>query len=152
MDRDYSSNKVTFKQQRYLTDYSEEEKSDDDHVYKWWIPINYEIEGGSFGKTHSMFWLDPNAKDLKKTTEISGIENDKALIVNVQQTGYYRVNYDDKNWELIAKTLQVDPDKIHLVNRGQIMDDAFNLARSGLLKYEVRILIVLTFNFSRVFI
>ena len=27
----------------------------------------------------------------------------KALIVNVQQTGYYRVNYDLKNWNMITK-------------------------------------------------
>ena len=47
-----------------------------------------------------------------------------------------RVNYDKENWRLIAKTLLNNHTAIHVVNRAQIMDDAFNLAKSGLLDYD----------------
>lgn len=62
---------------------------------------------------------------------------DKAVIFNVQETGYYRVNYDKQNWELIIKQLNEDHTKIHVINRAQIIDDAINLARSGLLDYTI---------------
>ena len=53
------------------------------------------------------------------------------------QIGYYRVNYDEKNWKLIIKQLNEDHTKIHVINRAQIIDDALNLARVGQLKYEL---------------
>ena len=51
--------------------------------------------------------------------------------------GYYRVNYDEENWRLIIKQLNADHTKIHVINRAQIIDDALNLARNGLLRYEL---------------
>ena len=49
----------------------------------------------------------------------------------------FRVNYDKRNWELLAKQLVRDHRAIHVINRAQILDDAFNLAKSGMLDYEV---------------
>ena len=53
--------------------------------------------------------------------------------------GYYRVNYDEENWKLIIKQLNEDHTKINVINRAQIIDDALNLARVGLLKYDLAI-------------
>ena len=50
---------------------------------------------------------------------------------------FNRVNYDEKNWKMIIKQLNDDHMKIHVINRAQIIDDAINLARSGLLSYEI---------------
>lgn len=48
------------------------------------------------------------------------------------------MNYDDTNWGLIAEYLASENfEKIHVINRAQIVDDAFNLARSGRLNYSV---------------
>ena len=47
------------------------------------------------------------------------------------------MNYDEQNWKLIIKQLNEDHTKIHVNNRAQIIDDALNLARVGLLKYEI---------------
>ncbi|XP_029178026.1 aminopeptidase N-like isoform X4 [Nylanderia fulva] len=50
------------------------------------------------------------------------------IIVNVQQIGYYRVNYDDENWRRISDYLYYDDfTTIHVLNRAQIIDDAFHL-------------------------
>ena len=37
---------------------------------------------------------------------------------------------------MLAKQLKADHRAIHVVNRAQIMDDALNLAKSGLLDYK----------------
>lgn len=48
------------------------------------------------------------------------------------------MNYDLTNWGLIAEYLaSEDFENIHVINRAQILDDAFNLARSGRLSYSV---------------
>lgn len=51
--------------------------------------------------------------------------------------GYYRVNYDVKNWKMIIDQLERDHLQIHVINRAQLIDDALNLARVGLLDYEL---------------
>lgn len=51
--------------------------------------------------------------------------------------GYYRVNYDKTNWQLIINQLKTNFESIHILNRAQLLDDAFNLARSGRLSYQV---------------
>ena len=52
-------------------------------------------------------------------------------------SGYFRVNYDQRNWQLLTRTLMNDHTLISVVNRAQIMDDALNLAEAGILDYEV---------------
>ena len=52
-------------------------------------------------------------------------------------SGFYRVNYDQRNWKLIMEQLKEDHTKIHVINRAQLMDDAFNLARVGRINYDL---------------
>lgn len=58
-------------------------------------------------------------------------------IFNIQSIGLYRVNYDIDNWVALIKQLNDSPSSIHVLNRAQLIDDAFNLARSGQLDYSV---------------
>ena len=37
----------------------------------------------------------------------------------LQETGFYRVNYDRRNWEMIIEQLKRDHTKIHVINRAQ---------------------------------
>ena len=41
------------------------------------------------------------------------------------------------NWHLISQQLRSNHEKISILNRAQIMDDAFNIARTGQLVYGV---------------
>lgn len=54
-------------------------------------------------------------------------------------SGYYRVNYDVTNWQLLANYLQSPQtfSKIAPTNRAQIVDDALTLARAGKLDYRI---------------
>jgi aminopeptidase N len=51
--------------------------------------------------------------------------------------GYYRVNYDAANWNLIINELLTNHDNIPPLNRAQLLDDALNLARAGKLPYSI---------------
>ena len=39
------------------------------------------------------------------------------MMVNLQGTGYYRVNYDEANWLALANVLSTDHTMIHRLNR-----------------------------------
>lgn len=52
--------------------------------------------------------------------------------------GYYRVNYDLVNWDRLALFLnKEDHTSIHVLNKAQLLDDAFHLARYGVIPYHV---------------
>ena len=57
--------------------------------------------------------------------------------------GYYRVNYDSRNWQMLTKQLMDNHTAIPVINRAQIMNDALNLAEAGQLDYET------AFNLTR---
>ena len=42
---------------------------------------------------------------------------------------YYRVNYDQDNWDALADTLRDAHTTIDRQNRAQLIDDSFNLGR-----------------------
>uniref|UniRef100_A0A8B9LDC1 Aminopeptidase n=1 Tax=Astyanax mexicanus TaxID=7994 RepID=A0A8B9LDC1_ASTMX len=52
------------------------------------------------------------------------------LLANINCTGYYRVNYDEENWYKLIDQMETDHHDIPLISRGQLIDDAFNLARA----------------------
>lgn len=64
-------------------------------------------------------------------------QHNEWMILNLQEVGYYRVNYDKRNWELINTQLNSDHNKIHTINRAQIIDDSLDLARANLLDYHI---------------
>lgn len=50
----------------------------------------------------------------------------------------YKINYDEQNWNLLSKTLKSeDYQKIPVLNRVQIIDDASEFAWVGLIKYNL---------------
>ena len=44
--------------------------------------------------------------------------------------GYYRVNYDLTNWNLITNQLLTNFNQISLIGRSQLLDDSLNIARA----------------------
>ncbi|KAK3890636.1 hypothetical protein Pcinc_005432 [Petrolisthes cinctipes] len=99
----------------------------------WWIPISYTTQTQlNFSQTHPQRWMSP----ATHTIQMTGLPNENQwIVVNVQQTGFYRVNYDANNWDLLRTQLESSHTTIHSTNRAQILNDAFSLARAGLLNY-----------------
>ena len=59
------------------------------------------------------------------------------MIFNTNWDGYYKVNYDAKNWEMIAEVLLEDHTRISVQNRGQILDAAFEMQRSNRIDFNL---------------
>lgn len=59
------------------------------------------------------------------------------ILGNVGQTGYYRVNYEQPQWDQLINQLDKNHMKLDLTDRAGLIDDAFNLARGGYIKYTV---------------
>ena len=137
--RDYNTNEIKFAQERFLM--FSDTSIKDENVYRWWIPISCTHSDADFANTQTNFWMSPNSKQ-HVTTEYCSTPIDQGLIVNVQQTGYYRVNYDEGNWNLILSALNNNMSSIHRTNRAQLIDDAMNLARAGYLKYDIALQLV----------
>jgi len=131
--RNYQDKTATVSQQKFVLGGSDMKKGGDDKKYSWWIPLTFTTPGNTFDNTYSEHWVreGEDSKDLQDMPD-----RDTPVIFNIQQTGYYRVNYDKQNWKMLAKQLMQDHTSIHVINRAQIMDDALNLAKSGLLDYE----------------
>ncbi|XP_025073185.1 aminopeptidase N-like [Pogonomyrmex barbatus] len=65
-------------------------------------------------------------------------EHSRFIIINRQQTGYYRVHYDFESWLGIINYLNSkNYANINVLNRAQIIDDTFHLAISGKLNFYV---------------
>ncbi|KAF2892511.1 hypothetical protein ILUMI_13663 [Ignelater luminosus] len=100
----------------------------------WIIPINFATKTNKdFDNITADKWLTVK----EDVIDVKYLKKDEWLLVNKKQTGYYRVNYDYKNWDLIVDALKEDHNQIHIVNRAQLIDDTFNLARSGRLSYDI---------------
>ncbi|NXW77625.1 AMPN Aminopeptidase, partial [Hirundo rustica] len=91
--------------------------------YTWIIPITW-MTGSSHG--NSTYWL----------TKVTGTPNEfklsspSWLLLNLDVTGYFRVNYNRENWEQLLNQLSTNHMVFPVINRAQIIDDAFNLARA----------------------
>ncbi|XP_043288508.1 aminopeptidase N-like [Venturia canescens] len=123
--RDYKTGNADISQKRFLTESRGARKE------KWFVPINVVSgqEPASFSDTNPTHWL----RDDEEALKLSGLDANNWIILNSQQTGYYRVNYDARNWQLIINYLK-DPNtmkNIHVLNRAQLLDDAFHLAEAG---------------------
>ncbi|XP_040569866.1 aminopeptidase N isoform X2 [Lepeophtheirus salmonis] len=132
--RNYELNTLSLTQERFLLNTNG--KSNDTHNYSWWIPLTFTTPGRDFDNTYNEAWLKKDEKSKQINLPID-IKANTPVIFNIQETGYYRVNYDDNTWNLIVDNLKTTHEDIHVTNRAQIIDDALNLARSGRLDYNI---------------
>uniref|UniRef100_A0A8C6UCM9 Aminopeptidase n=1 Tax=Neogobius melanostomus TaxID=47308 RepID=A0A8C6UCM9_9GOBI len=94
------------------------------YKYKWLIPVRW-MKAGVLQS--DVWWLNE-----KTAVNLDMRSNGPWVLANINVTGYYRVNYDLGNWERLLIQLDTEHKLIPLINRAQIIDDAFNLARAGL--------------------
>ena len=74
--------------------------------------------------------------DKEKTIKLD--PKDKWFLLNIQEIGYYRVNYDKETWQQLINLLNSEEfSKIGDVNRAQLIDDLLNLARADYIDYDI---------------
>ena len=79
-------------------------------------------------------------RDTSKSVDVNlieGFRSDEWYVLNIQQTGFYRVNYDYENWQRLTWQLHDDLTVIHVLNRAALIDDVFVLAKTGDVSYEI---------------
>lgn len=128
--RNYADGSFELSQERYFT-----VKPATQHSSLWWIPYNFATASASdFSNTAAIGWMQ--ARTLRVGD--ASVASSDWLVLNKQQSGYYRVQYDTQNYQLIANELSKgDFQKIHLVSRAQIIDDVFDFARTERLNYTI---------------
>nr|XP_030137824.3 aminopeptidase N [Taeniopygia guttata]XP_032606177.2 aminopeptidase N [Taeniopygia guttata] len=91
--------------------------------YTWIIPITWMTDSGP---GNGIYWLTK----VTDTTTSFRVTSPNWLLLNLNVTGYFRVNYNQENWDQLLKQLDANHMVIPVINRAQIIDDAFNLARA----------------------
>ncbi|MCI4380406.1 hypothetical protein PGIGA_G00239860 [Pangasianodon gigas] len=94
--------------------------------YEWIVPIQWMKNGAQ----QNIYWM-MNKNTENNEMKVSGSD---WLVANLNVSGYYRVNYDMRNWNNLLRLLLTSHESIAVINRAQIIDDAFNLARARIIQ------------------
>ncbi|XP_017554975.2 aminopeptidase N-like [Pygocentrus nattereri] len=115
-------------QEHFLLDSESEPDRPSLYNYEWFVPIKWMKNGTVMGQ----HWL------LEKTATHEPMRtNSEWVLANVNVSGFYRVNYDSQNWQRLISQLTSDHSVIPVINRAQILDDAFKLARAKIISITV---------------
>ncbi|XP_077979596.1 aminopeptidase Ey-like [Glandiceps talaboti] len=101
---------------------------DDKHPnngYIWYVPLTYtDSTSPDFLKPNkALLYKDPLQLDLV------GVGDNDWVLFNIDKWGFYRVNYDDDNWQKLATQLKTDHTVISNQSRASMIDDAFKVSQ-----------------------
>uniref|UniRef100_A0A673IDW7 Aminopeptidase n=1 Tax=Sinocyclocheilus rhinocerous TaxID=307959 RepID=A0A673IDW7_9TELE len=118
-------------QEHFLLDPESKPDRPSEFNYEWFVPISWTKKEVA----QPLYWL------LKKTDQSNDmkISVDEWVLANINVTGYYRVNYDNDNWQRLLNSIPV-------INRAQLIDDAFNLAKAGIIETTLALRTTLFLN------
>ncbi|NWH69007.1 AMPN Aminopeptidase, partial [Geococcyx californianus] len=112
----------TIKQNHFLLDPNSVVERPSVFNYTWIVPITWmtsQIPG-------DRYWLTK----VSDTNNQFKVSSPNWLLLNLNVSGYFRVNYNQENWNQLLNQLSTNHQDIPVINRAQIIDDAFNLARA----------------------
>lgn len=124
VERNYTSGLVTFSQQRYLTT-----PIHNPPTTLYWIPIS--VAWASNANFSNTFPTVHMVLTQSQSLGIPSLSEDEWLLVNMQQSGFFRVQYDERNYELLAEALRKNVSLFHVSNRAQLLDDLYSFARTN---------------------
>ncbi|BFZ00939.1 hypothetical protein BsWGS_03978 [Bradybaena similaris] len=125
-------------QQRYLSDPAA--KGSGKYVspfnYMWSIPLTFTSSSSpDFNQSSDdVHWMNrtERTKTFRPIHPLPSLTDHTGwVLANVQQYGYYRVNYEVSNWRALGQQLETNHLVIATINRAQIINDAWNLAKAG---------------------
>ncbi|KAH8382803.1 hypothetical protein KR009_005333 [Drosophila setifemur] len=120
--RNYENGSFHIRQDTYTND------KDYTNDKLWYVPVNYAHFGNpDFRNTEATHYL----LNQREITVDAGLDSSNWLTLNKKSTGYYRVNYDAENWQLLINGLTTRPHKIDPRNRAQLISDLYRFVTSG---------------------
>ncbi|KAM4901372.1 thyrotropin-releasing hormone-degrading ectoenzyme [Sylvia borin] len=130
-----TDNIIVISQERFVYDSDTKPKdpAHGDNSYLWQIPLTIAVGNTSHISSEAIIWVSNKSEHHR----IPALEEASWLLGNINQTGYFRVNYDIRNWRLLINQLTRNHEVISVSNRAGLIDDAFNLARAGYLPQNI---------------
>ncbi|XP_070179100.1 glutamyl aminopeptidase-like, partial [Littorina saxatilis] len=125
------TNQITLSQERFLLSHGSDKTSKytSPYNYTWKVPFTYRTKSNP---KQQLVWL--TEKEMTLPTPLSAGDWIKG---NMLTGGFYRVNYEPSLWRLIIQDLKTNKDVLSVRDRAGLLDDAFSLARAGLLSYDI---------------
>ncbi|NWW95783.1 TRHDE protein, partial [Rhynochetos jubatus] len=135
-----TDNVIVISQARFVYDSDAKPKDPPlgDNSYLWQIPLTIAVGNTSHISSEAIIWVSNKSEHHR----IPALEEASWLLGNINQTGYFRVNYDVRNWRLLIGQLTRNHEVISVSNRAGLIDDAFNLARAGYLPQNIPLEII----------
>ncbi|KAL6480692.1 hypothetical protein MHYP_G00117250 [Metynnis hypsauchen] len=112
-------------QEHFLLDPESNVTTPSQFNYEWIVPIRWMKNTVE----QPLYWL----QEKQVENQAFRVTGNDWIVANLNVLGYYRVNYDLNNWEQLLSTLRTSHESIPLLNRVQLIDDAFNLARAQII-------------------
>ncbi|KAM6937383.1 aminopeptidase N-like [Xenentodon cancila] len=120
-----NTNTGAVSQKHFLLDPDTPVTAPSPYNYQWIVPIRWM----KTGVVQDFTWLEGETATIGEMTA-SGSD---WVLANLNVVGYYRVNYDTDNWERLLTALSTGHMALPVINRAQLVDDAFNLARAKII-------------------
>lgn len=136
VSRNYQQNSIKILQERYFDHYPHPEAN----LTSFWIPYNFDTSNNvAVNDTSTDGWLPKGIKSkLIKPNGNKNWTNSDWCLFNKQQTGFYRVLYDKRNYDLLLKELNSgDKNKIHPFSRAQLIDDHYDFVLTNRIPSEM---------------
>eukprot|EP00076_Gallus_gallus_P018414 XP_015138490.2 thyrotropin-releasing hormone-degrading ectoenzyme [Gallus gallus] len=135
-----ADNVIVISQERFVYDSDTKTKDSGlgDNSYLWQIPLTIAVGNTSHISSEAIIWVSNKSEHHR----IPALEEASWLLGNINQTGYFRVNYDIRNWRLLINQLTRNHEVISVSDRAGLIDDAFNLARAGYLPQNIPLEII----------
>ncbi|XP_065700125.1 thyrotropin-releasing hormone-degrading ectoenzyme isoform X1 [Patagioenas fasciata] len=135
-----ADNVIVISQERFVYDSDAKPKDPalGDNSYLWQIPLTIAVGNTSHISSEAIIWVSNKSEHHR----IPDLEEASWLLGNINQTGYFRVNYDIRNWRLLINQLTRNHEVISVSNRAGLIDDSFNLARAGYLPQNIPLEII----------
>ncbi|NXN59363.1 AMPN Aminopeptidase, partial [Rynchops niger] len=112
----------TISQKHFLLDPNSKVDRPSPFNYVWIVPVTW-MTNETMG---DRYWLTK----VSDTNDTFKVGSARWLLLNLNVSGYFRVNYNQENWDQLLAQLSSNHQVIPVINRAQIIDDAFNLARA----------------------
>ncbi|XP_049864292.1 endoplasmic reticulum aminopeptidase 1-like isoform X3 [Schistocerca gregaria] len=97
--------------------------------YKWYVPLSYYTDKEASEVHH--VWMNLTDVKFEVPSDVEWIK------VNVNQSGFYRVMYEESMWMSIITTLHENHTVFSPADRANLIDDAFTLCRAGVLNASI---------------